>query len=348
MRFSGFGTKKNVARLCSSLNVDHLLLLAMGLGNCAIRIVTYHRVMESFDPVAYPFDEELVDATTDSFRQQMSYLSKNYDVISFDEVTDFLDGKARLPRKPLLITFDDGFRDNYDHAFPLIREYQLPVTMLLATDYIGAQGTFWYDKLAYIIFNTRERRLYVKDTGIDYNLPDSRRDRRNVYRRTLKRISTTDNDTRLAILEDISGNYGEIYDSLPKSVKSLSSTLTWEQVKAMHAAGITFGSHTKSHPFLSRLNAEQLKTELAGSKRKIEEETGGHVSVVAYPNGQRRDFNDLVEAAVKEAGYSIGLSYINGINRLQTMDRYAMKRLHIHPRHDLSVFKMALSLPSLF
>ena len=348
MKLSGFGTKKNFARLCSMMNLDQLILYGMKFGGGTIRIVTYHRVLDRFDPETYPFDEELIDATTKEFRTQLRYLSENYDVISFNELIECVNDNRKLPNKTVLITFDDGFRDNYDHAFPIILEYSLPVTMLLATDYIGAKNTFWYDKLAFILFNTTAQEMNLKESGLHYNLRCMKQERRAVFRKILKYLSRVDDDTRLATLDEIDGIYGDIYDNLSPEIKALSQPLTWEQVKEMHAAGVAIGSHTKSHSFLSRLNNVQLQEELVGSKKKIEGETGAIVSVIAYPNGQKKDFNERVKAAAKEAGYSLGLSYINGVNKLKELDCYALKRLHVSPSHDNSVFKMALSLPLIF
>ena len=348
MKILGQGKKLVIARLCCALKLNGVLLNLERFRKSSIRIVTYHRVLKSHQLINFPFDDDLVEVTTEELESQLKYLSRNFDVISFADVIAFIDGKSILPKRPLLITFDDGFRDNYENAFPIIKAINVPVTMILATDYIGENKTFWYDWLAFIVYNVNAEVLFLDDKNITFDLTGEKDKRRIVYFKIMKHLKNVTNEKRLQLLAGLNENYGSIYDSLPEDIKQLSQPMTWENVREMSQAGITFGSHTVTHPFLSQVSKQQLDAELRYSKRKIEQETGQVVSIIGYPNGQREDFNDGVKSVAQELGYKIGLSYINGVNYIDGFDRYEMKRIHGSPHHDFSLFKMSLVLPAVF
>lgn len=343
MKLRGPGSKQLRARLCSMLGL-HRLVHDAG----AIRIVVYHRIMDGMLASGFPFDYELVDATVDGFDRELRFLASNYDVISFADVINALDNGGALPARPLLITLDDGFRDNYVHALPLLKKYALPATLCLAAAYIGGRETFWYDRLACIVLNLDGNRLEFDRGDRVIDLPVERAGRARVFRQLMKEFGALGNDRRLSVLAEINDRYGTVYEDLPDEVRALSLPLSWEEVNEMVAAGVAPASHTLTHPFLSRLSAGEVERELAGSKALIEARTGTRVDVVAYPNGQPQDFSEQVKMAARDAGYALGLSYIDGVNPPGEFDRYAMKRQHVWPRHDLSVLRMALAWPDWF
>jgi len=343
MKVCGLSGKQMGARLCRSFSMDKLVH-----GKSAIRIIVYHRIMDQLDTHAHPFDMELVDATEEEFDREIAYLAQNFDIITFADIIDNLDRATPLPARPLLVTLDDGFQDNYFHALPVLKKHQVPAMLFLAAGYIGNDETFWYDWLACIVMNSRADRLEYDSGRQSIRLPNSRMDRIRTFRSLIYKLGSVTNEERLAFIEEIKNRYGVVYDELEEGLKALSRPLTWEQVREMVAAGISAGSHTMTHPFLSRVSAGDLVHELGESKQLIEARTDTRVDVIAYPNGQQRDYTEEVKEAVRQAGYSLALSYVDGINPISGFDRYAMKRLHVSPRHDFSVFRMALSWPGIF
>jgi peptidoglycan/xylan/chitin deacetylase (PgdA/CDA1 family) len=343
MRLEGVGGKKLLVRICSNLFLHRLMM-----DKSSIRIVVYHRIMENFDPYNFPYDHELVDATSDEFERELTYLKRNFNIVTFGDVIRMLDDGVPLPERALLITLDDGYQDNYLHAFPLLCDHKVPATMLLAASYIGGESTFWYDRLVFILKNIDQDRISFGAGKQAFMLTSDPVRRMKVFKLIMRNLASIDNAERLEILEEINRKYGYIYDRQSEKVRSLSRPLTWQQVAEMSRKGVEMGSHTMTHPFLSRVDRRHLFDELSQSKTLIEQHTGSPVRVVAYPNGQRQDFNDEVKQAVREAGYSIGLSYVDGVNPLSGLDRFALKRLHMSPRHDFSMFRMALSWPGIF
>lgn len=343
MKVGNLSGKQLLARCGSSLSLHRLVL-----AGSSIRIVVYHRILPDFDPLQFPFDRELVDATTGELDRELAYLKHNYNIVSFGDVIAHLDTGVKLPERPLLITFDDGYQDNYLHAFPLLRAHRVPAMLFLSTAYIDGETTFWYDWLAFVLRHLDRDSISFGTEKLTFRLSDRPVKRTRVFRAIMKYLASVDNAERLEILDEINRKYGYVYERQDEKVKAMSKPLSWQQVIEMSRSGVDIGSHTMTHPFLSRLGRQELRDELAGSKRAIEEKTGRQVSVVAYPNGQEQDFTQEVKQMAREAGYSLGLSYIDGVNPPGRLDRFAMKRLHVSPRHDFSTFRMALSLPGLF
>lgn len=346
MKIFGLGKKQVAARLCSAVKLDTALIGLEGLYQSPIRIINFHRVLDAHQLIDYPFNEDMVEVTSEELESRLSYLSNNFDVIGFDNIIDFVDDKAVLPKKPVLITFDDGYSDNYEVAFPIIKSVDIPVTMMLATGYIGGEETFWTDWLAFIIFNIDIEVLVLDE--LRFILPANREGRRTTFYRIINHFKSVSDEKRLQLLDNMKQLYGSLYDELPDDIKALSRPMNWQQINEMSQAGIQFGSHTVNHPFLSKVSRQQLEVELADSKQVIEKNTGKTVSVLAYPNGQEEDFNDEVKRVAQSLGYKLGLSYINGVNDINNFDRYSMKRMHISPSHDSSTFKMALAFPIVF
>jgi peptidoglycan/xylan/chitin deacetylase (PgdA/CDA1 family) len=119
-------------------------------------------------------------------------------------------------------------------------------------------------------------------------------------------------------------------------------------VKEMSAAGIEFGSHSVTHPVLSRVGPEQLAHELAASKRRIEEAIGKRVDTFAYPVGGEGAYNDTVLAAVRDAGYRLAVSYRTGVATPGRWDPYAIPRLAIEPYMDPLLYQATLAVPEMF
>ena len=210
-------------------------------------IICYHCVKDEVDSYLRP--TKVAD-----FKNQMQYLSRTYNPISLQEISQHIQNGTSLPSRAVAVTFDDGYRDNYENAYPVLKEYNIPATVFLTTGFIG--------------------------TG---EIPAWERD---CYR----------------------------------SDKEL--MLSWKQVRVMSDGGISFGSHTLTHPFLTRISRRQVEKEINLSKDIIEQQTGKPVTTFAYPSG---DFNSDVKEIVKEAGYSAAVSTVAGYNSTND-DVHELKR----------------------
>lgn len=310
-----------------------------------IPILAYHRIWDVADDNRFPFDVELVSASIADFAWQMDYVRLNFTPITFHTLLQILDGEVEAPPRPVLITFDDGYDDNYHHAFPILAAHEIPATIFLSTGYIDGEQTFWYDRLAQLMLSAIPRPVPIKGWEAPLTFSSDKPSRRAALSRLLTWLKHVPNELRLETLRHIEAELGE---AEPHISQPESRPLTWNQVREMSAAGIEFGSHTVSHPILSNLSHDDLRNELTESKHEIEGQIGKPVEVIAYPVGGPTAFNDEVRRAARGAGYRLATSYISGTNVKNNLDHLALRRLHVERYTSRALFASLLNLPELF
>ena len=165
-----------------------------------IPILTYHRVWDVDDEDKFQFDIELISASTADFRWQMEYVRQNFDPITCGTLLQILDGDTPSPPRPIIITFDDGFDDNFQNAFPILNVSDVPATMFLSTGYIGGEKTFWYDRLAQLILQAPAHNLTIKGLAGPVQLKGNTAFRRKVLRSVVSEMKTMPNAQRLSVL----------------------------------------------------------------------------------------------------------------------------------------------------
>jgi peptidoglycan/xylan/chitin deacetylase (PgdA/CDA1 family) len=321
-----------MARALARLRTPQLLMLA------------YHRVLDAGPEDSWPFDIELVSASREQFDWQLRYVKEHYDAITFRDVIAAMDGGPRLPKRPVIITFDDGFDDNFQNAFPLLRDHGLPATFFISTQYIDSARTFWFDRVAALMMVMPPRALSLPE--LDQPLPtgDDIGARRASAARLLEVLKAVPDARRVAILELADREWG---DRLARTHSCKSHPMTWDQVRAMQQGGMEFGSHTHTHPILSRLTPPQLEHELAESRRILEKELGRPCEVISYPVGMGEAVSDSVEDAAVRAGYRMGCTYETGANEIPQHATFDMRRQHVERYTSQAHFKALLAMPGL-
>jgi len=312
--------------------------------NRSLTILAYHRIYDMGDEASFPFDPELISATPEQFKTQIEYVKRYFNVVSFNDVINHIDGKNPLPKRPIIITFDDGHYDNFSNAFPILKSLDVPATIFLSTGYIGTSDIFWFDWVAYIIYRTKKISFSLGDNLV-FNIEDSIESRREISEQVLEYLKSVPNASRLQIIDDMTK---ELEVTLIDSDIPLSSCLSWEQVIEMNSNGIEFGSHTISHPILSRLESSELKDEIYNSKDDIEKHLNININTIAYPVGGNTEYNKNVIDVCKSAGYRLGVSYVSGIEDMSLTNLFEIKRLHVERYTNLHRFKAMLHLPQVF
>lgn len=316
------------------------LLGGMRTQTGALRILAYHRVVaEPWD--TFPFDEDIISASPEAFEQQMRWAKRNFEVVSFRDLVACEQEKRPWPERALIVTFDDGYRDNYLAAFPILRELGVPATIFLATGYIGQSRLFWWDVVAYCLKQTAQSSAALpgfSEAPVDMGEAGSRR---KVIDAVLNWAKEVPEETRREFIEALPDRLG-----VPISTDAVSGMhLTWDEVRTMSQNGIEFGSHTVTHPILSRVDAEQLRHEVADSKAQIEQETGQPVHAFAYPAGTRHRRDEAAREMVKSCGYSFAVAYDQAVEA--TPDPFTLPRIHVDRDQSLDLFRANLRFPGL-
>jgi peptidoglycan/xylan/chitin deacetylase (PgdA/CDA1 family) len=307
-----------------------------------VRILNYHRI--NYPDAIAQFDDEVLSAPPELFEQEMRFCARHFDVLSFAELRSSLDGSLRLPRRPLIITFDDGYRDNYQHAFPILKSHNVKAMFFLAVGFIGTRNLFWWDAVARVVKSHRGQTLRchvgAEELALDTQTHEARL---RSLQRFLRHLKGVPNQVRVDAVNELAPA-----DSSSEHSNTGGEIMSWSEVREMQAAGMEFGSHSMTHPVLARVEEEdRLRHEVAGSKAALEATLGVPISVFSYPVGGASAIRPNVVREVQRAGYRFAVSYIHGVNRpAGEMDPYCMRRLHVDGL-GLTHFRARLAVPKI-
>lgn len=271
----------------------------------SLSVFTYHSFCEdSRAPSDFP------SLPVSMFERQIRVLERRYRLVSLSDGIHGLD-EAGDERPMAAITFDDGFVDNYHVAWPILSRNRVPATVFLATDFVDRQRAPWPTRLWDIVnaIGARQVKRLAFDVGAMYSC----------HQEALRVLPA---EARFEELERLIAEYR--LDRLP-----VRQAMSWNQIREMNAAGIEFGSHTVFHGLLPYLSESEVASEVAESKRRIEEQLQTRCQFFAYPNG---DHDSIANAKIKNLGYRAALTQDFGVNT-QTTDVLGMKRIEV-PFHD--------------
>jgi peptidoglycan/xylan/chitin deacetylase (PgdA/CDA1 family) len=313
-------------------------------------ILTYHRVVsdqmardECIQPGMYVRGR--------SFEAHIAYIRKRFDIISLDELLDlWRTNRLKSHRSYCVITFDDGWRDNYQFAFPVLTKYRVPATIFLATDYIGTARWFWPDQMMLLLEKGRQDTTGVADRqafstvlaetiGVTLSQADG------VFSH-VESGEPIDPDAIIEICKEVEvDRICQIIDRLSRALHMDLSThrvlLNWDEVREMAGKGVTFGSHSCSHRIMTLIPLDEVRTELIDSRQALLQQGIKPVPVFCYPNG---NFNQDIQALVKECGYHAAVGCGVGLERDRPDDLFALKRISLHEDSTASVPLLALAL----
>lgn len=281
-------------------------------------IINYHSFVQNYDQTieVHP----TVTHRIDDFNREIRFLKNNFDVVSLDQVVNQLKSGEKFKKPTVAITVDDGFKDNYDLLFPVLRKYKATVTIFLTTGVIGTQKRLWVGRLEKKFLETvrKEIRLDGIFKGVNFDISSIKK-RRKVYLQVVSRLKNIDTGERDRYLQMIEKKLGTPRYDTP-------TMLNWDQIREMHRANIHFGAHTVNHPILTNIPLEEGKKEILDSKLKIEQELGQPIRHFAFPNGRERDFNEELRQYCKDIGFESVSSCSYGYNDSKD-DVYSLKRI---------------------
>lgn len=327
------------AELFSKLGMAWLFLRLRSQARREVRILTYHRVVD----LNRAYDLANVSATPDGFDKQLAYLKKNYDLIRFSDLIEIANGTMDCPRRPLILSFDDGYMDNYEFAFPILKSHGLSAAFFVSTSHIGSRQLFWFEELGFIMKQTAKKSWTLLD-GTSIDIPAS--DRGEPLKRLLKFMKDLPNEARVKEIEHLRVE-SEAYD--PEKIDEINFPMNWEHLVEMHENGMEILSHSHTHPILSTLETyEQVEEEISTPKKLIEENISAPCPVIAYPVGRWDSYDERVLKAVEDSGYDLACVYENGVNEVPFARKFELKRTGIDNFHELGMFASIVACPEVF
>jgi peptidoglycan/xylan/chitin deacetylase (PgdA/CDA1 family) len=234
-----------------------------------------------------------------------------------------LDALLKAPEKnasskPLfLLTFDDGWEDNYSTAYPWLKKLGIPAVIFISVGAVEKQEPFWIERIVGA-WKDLSRSAYIKS-----HLPGliGSKDRPLDLNEAVEALKHMSSASRHQILEALS-----LFNETGKREEDADKMLTWEQILEMSRDSIEFGSHTMTHPLLTYENEAAVKDELTLSKQILERKLNRTIRAFAYPNG---DLNQAVKDQVREAGYDCAFVTDRKANFAKG-ERFAIRRVMLH------------------
>jgi peptidoglycan/xylan/chitin deacetylase (PgdA/CDA1 family) len=295
-------------------------------------VLSYHRIAE---PGCPDLADSLIDASPAAFEEQMRYVAARYNVVSARDVVRSLREGYTLPRRALVITFDDGYRCFMDVAMPVLRRLGLPVTLFVATHVVGEPSAlFWWDQLYRAIRGTGLHQLEVAGLG---TLPLGNKDERaEAFSRLVPYMERLAEGEANALLRLIVESCGVA----PNHERYL---LDWEELRALEAEGVAIGPHTRHHPILAQAAPQRVRSETRGSWRDLSTMLQSPLPIFCYPNGREHAVNRTAMDAVKEAGLAAAFTTVAGLNVVGKTDAYRLLRVGAMWGESLRHFAIKLS-----
>ena len=283
-------------------------------------VVMYHGVTEkNYSPPVW------TQLPVSVFEKHIHWLSSHYHPVTLTQVVDALVNGKMLPDRSVLVTFDDGLKNNATVAYPVLKKYQVPAAIFLTVDFIGRDTFFWVDDLWLLIQQAGRQHVDLPlstQTANSYFKHGRYWDAYHMEVEYLKRISDEARSDRIDTL------HGYVkYDEM--KYKEDFGMLTWSDVVAMEREGLVeFGVHTATHRILSTIPPEQLDKELFGAKKRLEQKLGHQVDTFCYPNGKTGiDYLPEHREILETGGYKCAFTTDLGLCNMNKVHAFSIPRV---------------------
>jgi peptidoglycan/xylan/chitin deacetylase (PgdA/CDA1 family) len=274
------------------------------LGDRQALVIGYHRVVDDIETAART-DMPTMLTSREMFERHIDWIGRHFDFVSLDDVGDRIERDVPFSKPVAAVTFDDGYQDVYDIALPMLQRKGIPAAVFVVTDLIGQSSWQIHDRLYHLLdkayggwsdpWEGLARVLAEADVSPNA-IPELRAASRNPYQAVstiLPALSQADAGRLVELLDVQVGN----------GTAAVPRTVTWQMVERMHQAGVTIGSHTRTHVWLANESDDKVLDELGGSRRALEARFGAPVRHFAYPGGQ---FTPRVVDLAARTGYRYG------------------------------------------
>ena len=329
---AGLGEAVRAAGRRALASICHRSGVALGRLRGRAVILGYHRVLAPGD-LGREFVQPGMYVEAGEFAAHVRYLLRHFRVLALEDLlARWAAGDWDPAARYCAITFDDGWRDNYVHAFPVLRALGVPATIFVATAFVGTPERFWTDILAACLRAYRAaearggdgaglRRLRAAHpwlAGLPRGVPDRAIDA------AIERAKRLPDEARARLLADLQA----ILEVAPPPG---SAFLAWPEIREMSAHGIAFGSHSCTHRILTRLGSAEVRREAEASLAALRASGARTVPVFCHPNG---DASAATVAAVRAAGYRAAIGGEIGVEAARPADLFRLRRIPVH--HDVA------------
>jgi peptidoglycan/xylan/chitin deacetylase (PgdA/CDA1 family) len=295
-------------------------------------VLMYHRVLSDSERRRSASNPALI-VGRETFAMHMRVLKRRFSVISVDELVDRMERRTPFRDSSCLITFDDGWCDNFTNALPSLREHGHPALVFLPINYIGTQRMFWQETLTHLLLavvrsverNPARKGRFAEllaPVGLEWVTELGGED---AHRAILPGVDEQKRTARHVVTELSAALVAELGFPLAEAAQA-DGFMTWDQVEAMSRDRVTFGGHGVEHLLLTTVPMEAVRAEIRDSRQALAARFDGQAAAFSYPNGYT---NTAIEDEVRSAGYRVAFITRRG-HVTSADDRFTIRRLNVH------------------
>jgi peptidoglycan/xylan/chitin deacetylase (PgdA/CDA1 family) len=231
----------------------------------------------------------------------------------------------------VLLTFDDAYCDFGEIAWPILQREKLPVTLFVPTGYPDhPERAFWWDRLHRAFYQSAQRRIEIADLGtLELHAPQALHES---LKRTQNHVKTLTHGAAMKLVD-------EICLRLDAQNTAQKTVLGWEELRRLHREGVTLGAHTVTHPIMTRLAHDGVRYEVQRAQEDLQREIGAVLPIFCYPSGGH---DDAVVALLREEGFQMAFTTLDGQNDLRRVDPLRLRRTNITRRTSAAILRVRL------
>ncbi|PXX90720.1 polysaccharide deacetylase [Marinobacter vulgaris] len=276
------------------------------------RILMYHRFTEA------PAGGE---ASRENFRKQVAHIRRYYQPMTLETLCGYLESEQRVPRNAIVITVDDGYRDFYDIAWPVLREHSVPATLFVTTGFVSGDLWLWPDKISWILEHAGENNSVFQWQGLRIEENELKTNSPKIWKRLISFLLAVPDAEKHEVIAALADAWGL---ELPENAPERFAACTWEQLRELQAAGIEIGGHTVTHPTLGQVNSSHAELEIRDCRARLAEELGREPFSFCYPNGMPDDFSADLMKQVEKNGFRCAVAAFSDAAGMK--HRFALRR----------------------
>lgn len=282
--------------------------VARSLTRSQPKILMYHR---------FSAKKAGLEVCAATFEQQLKIIKRNFQPMTLAELALYRQKNAATPANAVVITVDDGYRDFYEVAFPLLAHYQVPATFFVTTGFVNGDIWLWPDQVDWLL-NNKQGTGTVELAGREFDLSQPAKTLWWPIVGHFLQVPDTDRTAGLTRLAQACAL------DLPAVAPVEYSAVNWQQLAEMQAKGIEIGGHTVNHPSLGAMTLENVRYEILQSYADITRELGERPRTFCYPNGQPSDYSEAIKNIVRDSPYIAAVTAFS--DRFNTDLDYAWRR----------------------
>lgn len=266
------------------------------------KILMYHRFS------AVKKGHEITAAT---FEKQLRLIKRYFNPMTLAELAKIIEQQGSAPANAVVITVDDGYRDFYEVAFPLLKKYQVPATFFVTTGFVNGDIWLWYDQVNWILNNRKTNSENIELAGkfFDFGLSNNQ-----LWKNIVDHFLIIPNSLRISGMTKLIEVCGV---QVPSEVPMEYSSVSWQQLREMQEHGVEIGGHTVTHPSLGHSDLETSSKEINNSLETLNLVLGNKPRTFCYPNGQPEDYSSDIKELVRVSGYTAAVTAFSDCHNVE-------------------------------